>query len=287
MFEDTTVLHPFEGYYFRNRNNWTELKIPYPFPVPRLPVLPSSLIDWRIQVVLETSSGVDRLNYAGIAPDALAGIDRLDKPKPVALGNRPYLTFDREDAAGQVLGSDLRPELGEGQVWLFNVVNAAGKEAVLRFVPDESFPEGIQATLVNVDANDSSDVLSDSTYAFRGVRSVARFMLIVGQTGFVESVLENTIPDRFALSQNYPNPFNPETSFDLDVPWDSDVTLSIYSMLGEEIDLIASGTHPAGRYTYVWKGTNHTGLSVASGVYFIRCMVDGNPMFLRKMLLLR
>jgi hypothetical protein len=197
------------------------------------------------------------------------------------------LTFAGEDGSNQVIGTDLRAELGGGQIWSFDIVNAADKDIGLQFVHGADFPDGLSAVLLHVDSNTRVDALVDSIRTFRASRRVTKFKLIVGPGSFVESALEETIPAEFALSQNYPNPFNPETAFDLDVPRESDVKLIVYSMLGEEIDQIASGHHAAGRYTYTWKGANHTGSSVASGVYFVRCVIDGNPMFLRKMILLR
>jgi hypothetical protein len=42
------------------------------------------------------------------------------------------------------------------------------------------------------------------------------------------------IPTEFALHENYPNPFNPTTTLRFDLPEVSDITLTIYNMLGQK-----------------------------------------------------
>ena len=43
------------------------------------------------------------------------------------------------------------------------------------------------------------------------------------------------IPLEYALHENYPNPFNPTTTLRFDLPEVSNITLTIYNMLGRLI----------------------------------------------------
>ena len=43
------------------------------------------------------------------------------------------------------------------------------------------------------------------------------------------------VPPTFALAQNFPNPFNPSTMLEFTVPERMDVSLKIYSLLGQEV----------------------------------------------------
>ncbi len=61
---------------------------------------------------------------------------------------------------------------------------------------------------------------------------------------------------------NYPNPFNPETTIAFTLYDRSDVSVKIYSLTGELVDIVASGLRNAGRQEIKWKPQ---GLS--SGVY--------------------
>jgi hypothetical protein len=63
-------------------------------------------------------------------------------------------------------------------------------------------------------------------------------------------------------------------------------------MLGQEIASLVNGTMTSGRASVVWNGTDRTGVSVASGVYFYQLTVnaaDGRATYrsVQKMLLVR
>ncbi|MBL7128860.1 MAG: T9SS type A sorting domain-containing protein [Ignavibacteria bacterium] len=73
------------------------------------------------------------------------------------------------------------------------------------------------------------------------------------------------IPDKYELHQNYPNPFNPVTNIQFDLPKSGQVKLSIYNILGEEIETLYNGLLSAGSYEYDFNASSY-----ASGVYFYR-----------------
>ena len=71
----------------------------------------------------------------------------------------------------------------------------------------------------------------------------------------------SNLPEDFQLA-NYPNPFNPETTIAFTLYDRSDVSVKIYSLTGEQVDIVVSGLRNAGRHEIHWKPK---GLS--SGVY--------------------
>jgi ribosomal protein L13 len=77
--------------------------------------------------------------------------------------------------------------------------------------------------------------------------------------------IEGEIPQQLLLSQNYPNPFNPSTNIEFSLPAASDVRLSIYNTLGNEIQRLVDGRYQAGRYLVTWDAAQFP-----SGVYFYR-----------------
>ena len=83
-----------------------------------------------------------------------------------------------------------------------------------------------------------------------------------------------TIPTEFALHQNYPNPFNPETKIKFATERFSDVTVTIYSILGEEVSVAHNGQLAAGTYDITWYGKDSQGNKVPSGVYFYEVRSD-------------
>ncbi|HJY63169.1 MAG TPA: T9SS type A sorting domain-containing protein [Ignavibacteria bacterium] len=72
-------------------------------------------------------------------------------------------------------------------------------------------------------------------------------------------------PDEFTLSQNYPNPFNPVTVINYQLPKASDVKLSIYDALGQEVNILVNEMQFAGNHKIEWNAS-----AFPSGVYFYR-----------------
>ncbi len=75
------------------------------------------------------------------------------------------------------------------------------------------------------------------------------------------------LPTGFELSQNYPNPFNPTTEISFTIPTKTDLKLTIYNILGEEVRLLTDNLYLAGSHTVTWDGTNNLGKNVTSGIY--------------------
>jgi hypothetical protein len=80
----------------------------------------------------------------------------------------------------------------------------------------------------------------------------------------------NDLPDRFAMGELYPNPCNPSTQFRYIVPLDAHVTIEVYSVLGTLVATLLDGERPRGAHVQEWKGTDASGRTVSSGVYYVR-----------------
>ena len=105
-------------------------------------------------------------------------------------------------------------------------------------------------------------------------------------TGVEDQTAQHNLPDQYALLQNYPNPFNPVTTITYHLPQQGQVRLTIYNILGEQIQTLVEQEHPAGAYSHLWDGTDASGRQVASGVYLYR-LETGSRVFTRRMLLLK
>jgi hypothetical protein len=73
------------------------------------------------------------------------------------------------------------------------------------------------------------------------------------------------MPTELTLSKAYPNPFNPSTTFDVYVPVEGAVSLSVYNVMGQLVDVIHSGGMAEGSHSITWNASNMT-----SGMYFVR-----------------
>ena len=91
----------------------------------------------------------------------------------------------------------------------------------------------------------------------------------------------STLPSTFSLSQNYPNPFNPTTTITFALPRRSQVSLTLYNILGQTVATLVDEKLSAGEYEVTLNGN---GLS--SGVYFYR-IVAGDFVQGKKLVLLK
>jgi hypothetical protein len=89
------------------------------------------------------------------------------------------------------------------------------------------------------------------------------------------------VPFSYGLEQNYPNPFNPTTSISFSVPTDQLVTLTIYDLLGREVDVLANSVANAGKHSVVWNAEGRS-----SGIYLYRIQAK-NFIAVRRMVLIK
>ncbi len=94
------------------------------------------------------------------------------------------------------------------------------------------------------------------------------------------------LPQVYALRQNYPNPFNPATTISYSVPIRSQVTISVFNILGQQVAILVDDVQNAGNYTVAWDGRTSDGTSAATGIYFHRINA-GDFIQSKKMLLLK
>jgi hypothetical protein len=116
---------------------------------------------------------------------------------------------------------------------------------------------------------------------------------------------ETDPPDRdsgFRLGQNYPNPFNPETRIPFELGetlFESErpvrVTLRIYNVLQQLVAIPTALNHPQGNGVPVlnleydspgpkeayWDGHDTNGRTVASGIYYMQLIVNGESVVRR------
>ncbi|MEA2096873.1 MAG: FlgD immunoglobulin-like domain containing protein [Candidatus Cloacimonadota bacterium] len=104
---------------------------------------------------------------------------------------------------------------------------------------------------------------------------------------------EISLPPSYYNLTNYPNPFNPTTEISFSVPQtSSSVTIEIFNSRGQKVKTLDCSNSIAAAsnklmHSIIWNGTNETGKSVPSGVYFYKLVSNGNELAVNKMLLLK
>ena len=97
-------------------------------------------------------------------------------------------------------------------------------------------------------------------------------LVILETAGLDQDVAK--MPQAFSLSQNYPNPFNPKTTIDFSLQQNTNISITIFDILGNQVKTLAKSMIQAGDHSIVWDGTNENNQSVPTGVYF--CQMTGN-----------
>ena len=102
----------------------------------------------------------------------------------------------------------------------------------------------------------------------------------------VEESRQSSLPRAPTLGNSYPNPFNGVTLIAYGLPYDGEVNLVIYNLLGQRVKTVVRERLPAGQYLGQWDGSDDDGRSVASGVY-LYVLEAAQRRITRKLLLLR
>lgn len=119
--------------------------------------------------------------------------------------------------------------------------------------------------------------ISNSTYYYR-----LKQVDYDGTFTFSNTVeIKGQVLNQFVLGQNYPNPFNPTTKINYTIPFDSKVTISVYSVTGELVKELVNDFVSAGTYSIDFDGSELT-----SGMY-LYSMKAGEFTKTNKMLLVK
>jgi len=138
---------------------------------------------------------------------------------------------------------------------------------------------GIQYARANSDAAESFE--TDAATALRASDHDG-LVLFVKNSPPTAVDSEQLAVTSYQLAQNYPNPFsgaaeNPLTAISFQLPVNSQVTLSIYSITGQLVRELVHGEMVAGQHALSWDGRDRLGNAVAAGLYLYRLAVtDAN-----------
>ena len=117
-------------------------------------------------------------------------------------------------------------------------------------------------------------------------RNVIIDSVLTSTTGVDEEKIPATKPGSFRLEQNYPNPFNMSTQIPFEIATESQVRLTIYNTLGQQVKVLVDSRLPAGPHKVGWQGQDNSGHEVHSGVYIIRLQA-GQKVNTRKISLMK
>lgn len=136
-----------------------------------------------------------------------------------------------------------------------------------------SFPGNANASEFygsRVTTGDNAEVIISSPYSSGGdgTENVGyvefyNYPLVSAEDEPLEKITE------YKLDQNYPNPFNPSTTISYQVKEAGLVTLTIYNLLGQAVQVLVNETQNSGSYSSTFDAS-----ALSSGFYFYRLEVN-------------
>jgi len=114
-----------------------------------------------------------------------------------------------------------------------------------------------------------------------GTNQLSEIEILGDGAGLVNAVIpeyKHILPENFILFQNFPNQFNSSTAIKFYLPRDENVTIKIYNLSGQELEILAKSAFPAGQHKLYWSPKN-----LPSGIYFYQ-MQAGQFSVSRKMI---
>jgi hypothetical protein len=97
---------------------------------------------------------------------------------------------------------------------------------------------------------------------------------------------DSEFPTEFAIMNTYPNPFNPTLNVSISMPQSSDLKVSVFNIMGQEVATLSSGgQYSAGVHNFIFNANEVT--SHSSGVYFVHASVPGKLNQVKKVVLMK
>jgi hypothetical protein len=286
------IFEPYQGYLFFNGQNKTSIRVP--FDLTALPVLPKpspkpSIDGWRIDVVATCGKFRDETSSFGVSKDSHTGFDRYEQRKPRRFAAIPDVYFDREDWDREFneFATDIRPTVGDLEIWEMKVRSEERKPVDLEFLGVERVPEELAVFLLDESGGRGVDLRKTPAYRLTPATASTVLSVVVGKPALVKARIADAAPKEFALMQNYPNPFNPTTTIPVAISEDSRVVLEIFSILGERVRTLYDGVLASGRYAFQWDGRGDQAQMNATGVYLCRLQAGNGIALTRKIVFLR
>ncbi len=240
---------------------------------------------WQADINIKDNGTNFQLLSFGQSPAATDGIDAALgevplPPAPIGFDARLHLP------TGEDSWNDYRASEKDSIKWLIKFQPGNGGYPFTFTWDNAKLPNGsfylkdnVTGTIVNV------DMKKDSSYTLTnpGISELK----IELKPEVVDVKDARKLPTVFSLSQNYPNPFNPSTMIKYGLPEAGNVRISIYNLIGQEVESLVNETQNAGYHEVMWNASNK-----ASGVYLYTINVTnangkGNFRSAKKLILLK
>jgi len=127
-----------------------------------------------------------------------------------------------------------------------------------------------QGPIIIMIENHRSRLLWDLFMSNQEIRTALDSIGFVPDSTQVGIGVDPANPLEFKLEGNYPNPFNPQTTIRFTIPRPSEVSIAIYNIRGELVEIVAERLFSTGSHEVTWTPGNVEQKFYSSGIYFYR-----------------
>lgn len=272
-YEAVTILQPYKGYYFFNRDNRPQLDMPCYLEPATGKVAPR--VDQRI-AALKLALHEDR---DGLTPalsdvtlswheEAEPGRDRFDHYVPPAQFEsfRVSLVNENLETDYAYLSQEARPSLDEAQSFKLELKSIPNEPTYLRVAGLEDLANQ-EVYLFDEALGQSFNLHENPVVLLEPGQEISSLRLLVGDAAYISAEKSKLLPEGFKMQQNYPNPFVDQTTIEYALPQAEFVTIEIFNVLGQRVRTLVRDEQDAGYHRISWDGMSDAGDAVASGMY--------------------
>ena len=268
-----TVLEPYKGYYFFNRDNNPTLQMPC-YLEPADGAASEAAEEESMPLVLSlksvTETGEESQSSVSIGwhDEAESNLDAHDRFMPPAFFESYRITLVNENLGTQYpyLDREFRPATDESQTFDLELKSVPGERSTFEVQGIESLDHA-EVYLFDLVEGRSYDLRDNPIVSVEPEGEVSRYRLALGDASFIADQQDKLIPEVFTLKQSYPNPFVAQTTVEFSMPEQKFVELEVYNVLGQRVRTLLAEEKEVGFHRVVWDGTNDVGDPVASGIY--------------------
>jgi hypothetical protein len=227
-------------------------------------------VSWYTPLVLGSPALSNELAGFGMHPLASDTRDVYDESCLPKFANQFDVAFTENLSSSLVSTQDTYQ-------WDFIVRNTTGEQDLFLQWDNTAFDKTIESVyLYDKQQERIINMRQVQRYRFQYPQSKP-FAVYAGSEASVRAALQ---PEQTVLGKAYPNPFAETVNIPFTVVADnSEVTLSLYTLQGQPLTMIAHDLYAPGFYEKSWDGRDKQGIPVSAGTYLYELKVNGNVQY--------
>jgi len=269
---DATTLAAFDGAYVFS--DGTDLQVPFTTsPISRAGARIKETVNsidqehWEVKISIESGEFSNHIGKIGMHPDADDSKDRYDAMRVPRFVLFADLTFYHPEFRYPWFSGDVVPRQ-EVYAWEFESSTNLEEPVILKWENAYFGQNEYELYLEDMETGRVISMRERTFYAYEA-DTKRKFKIHYGKSARIFNMV---VGNRVQLNAPYPNPFNTNTVIPFTLPGKNgnfNVTLEIFDVLGNQIDLLCDKSFKPGIHNVVWDGKNSRGQIVSDGFYVI------------------